>query len=177
MAKASKHIYFQNTFISKPRRKVPQVVGEKNQILDDHALQNHALVSEKEWVSHETRLGLDTSSPLVLLSISLENQFHAFNFGRSLSRNKMIQQTIRRVFNFGRSDLRTKLTTCALCERDWRETRRWLAKPTNWQKRPSRFKTNVRRCSVELWIGCKSWTFDFCSRMQTSIGNSRKTLF
>ena len=45
--------------------KVPQLVGEKIRNLDDHALENRALVSEKEWVSHQTQLGLDTSRPLV----------------------------------------------------------------------------------------------------------------
>jgi hypothetical protein len=36
--------------------------------LNDHALENGALVSEKEWVSQQTHLGLDTSRPLVFNS-------------------------------------------------------------------------------------------------------------
>ena len=36
--------------------KVPQLVGEKIRNLDDHALENRALVSEKEWVSDQTQL-------------------------------------------------------------------------------------------------------------------------
>jgi hypothetical protein len=36
------------------------MVGEKIRNLDDHALENRALVREKEWVSHQTKLGLDT---------------------------------------------------------------------------------------------------------------------
>jgi hypothetical protein len=43
------------------------------------------------------------------LSISLENQFDAFSFGRSFSRH---------------SDLTTKLTTRALCESRWCRERR-----------------------------------------------------
>ena len=41
------------------------MVGEKIRNLDDRALENRALVREKEWASHQTQLGLDTSRPLV----------------------------------------------------------------------------------------------------------------
>ena len=41
------------------------MVHEKIWNLDDHALENRALVREKEWVSHQTKLGLDTLRPLV----------------------------------------------------------------------------------------------------------------
>jgi hypothetical protein len=48
-----------------------------------------------------------------------------------------------------------ELHTCWFWD-GWQETRWWLAKPTNWQKPPRRLNTNVRTCSVELWIGCKN---------------------
>ena len=41
------------------------MVGKKIRNLDDHALENRALVREKEWASDQTQLGLDTSRPLV----------------------------------------------------------------------------------------------------------------
>ena len=64
-----------------------------------------------------------------------------------------------------------KITTHVLCERDQRED--GFRNQQNWQKRPSRFKTYFRRCSVELWIGCKSWTFNFCNCMQRFSGEHR----
>jgi hypothetical protein len=54
-----------NNILLVKSKESPTIGGQKNRNLNDLALENHTLVSEKEWVSHQTHLGLDTSRPLV----------------------------------------------------------------------------------------------------------------
>ena len=44
------------------------MVHKKNRNLVDHGFENQALVRNKEWVSDRTKLGSDTSDPLVFYS-------------------------------------------------------------------------------------------------------------